>query len=295
MNTECRLVIITPVRNEGKYLPKMLRSILRQTVVPSEWIIVDDGSSDDSAFVVTEAASKYPWIKVVHRRDRGYRDVGGGVIDALYDGLARISLKEYDFLGKVDGDVVISEKYFETLLRKFSEDPRLGIASGIVVQEEGGRVVRRRCLREFAYGPARLWRRECFEDLGQLFRSPGWDSLDCYEAMRMGWKTWVFEDPDLEIRSMRRIGSSDRSLLRGYLRDGRSAYFRGDHPLYVISSAVYRMADRPYIVCGCCRFIGYLLAAVHRAPRCPEEILVKYIRRWQLNKVMRKPRLKMLV
>jgi glycosyltransferase involved in cell wall biosynthesis len=282
-----KLVVITPVRNEEAFLRKTIDSILRQTLLPAEWIIVDDGSSDGTANIVSEVANIYPWIKLVKKSDRGRREVGGGVVDAIYHGLAHISVKEYDYLSKLDGDVVLGQKYIETLIQKFTDDPRLGIASGIVVQEEAGKVVRRRCVREFAYGPARIWKRECFDDVGQLFRSAGWDSLDCYKAMEKGWKTWVFDDSELEIFCLRRIGSSERSLLHGYLRDGRSAYFRKDHPLYLIFSGIFRMADPPYLICGVCRLMGYLVAAAKNSPQCPDESLVLFLRKWQLEKLVK--------
>lgn len=284
---EYRLVIVTPVRNEEKLLRTTIDSVIRQTVLPSEWIIVDDGSSDDTVIIATDAAKKYPWIQVIKRANRGHREVGGGIVEAIYEGLGGMGRRDYEYLGKFDGDILLGERYIETLLQKFSDDASLGLASGIVVQEEGGRVVRRRCVREFAYGPARIWRKECFDDIGELFKSPGWDSLDCYKAMYKGWKTWVFEDPELEIRCLRRIGSSDRNLLYGYLRDGKSAYFRGDHPLYLIGSIFFRMADPPYVICGVCRLMGYLIAATQRGPRCPDERLVLYLRKWQLEKLFR--------
>jgi glycosyltransferase involved in cell wall biosynthesis len=281
------IIIITPVRNEGEFFRRMIDSMLRQTVWPLEWILVDDGSSDDTPIIAEEVASKWQWIRVIKRCDRGHREVGGGVVDAINDGIDAIEDKKIDFLGKFDGDLILKETYIENLLMKFIHDDRLGIASGIVVQGEGGRNVQRRCVREFAYGPARIWRKQCFDDIGGLYRNPAWDSLDCYAAMMRNWKTWVFDDPDLEIDCLRRIGSSDKSLLHGYLRDGKSAHFRKDHPLYLVASCLYRMADSPYLICGIFRLLGYLIATWKKLPQCSNVELANFLREWQLNRLVK--------
>src|SRR5690349_115634 len=81
-----RYIVISPVRNEEKFLSLTIESMVKQTILPQQWIIVDDGSTDNTAKVATEAAQKYPWIQTVLRKDRGYRKPGGGVIEAFYDG-----------------------------------------------------------------------------------------------------------------------------------------------------------------------------------------------------------------
>ena len=79
-------VVITPVRDEEEHLESTIQSMIHQTVLPKEWVIVDDGSKDGTGKIIDDYADRYPWIKAVHRKDRGFRKAGGGVVDAFNDG-----------------------------------------------------------------------------------------------------------------------------------------------------------------------------------------------------------------
>src|SRR5215472_17268700 len=100
-----RYVVITPVRDEEKCLPLTIESMVRQTILPAEWIIVDDGSKDSTGKIADEAATRYPWIRAVHRQDRGFRKWGAGIIEAFYDGFHALSCKNWEFMSKLDGDL----------------------------------------------------------------------------------------------------------------------------------------------------------------------------------------------
>src|SRR5947209_8249847 len=100
-----RYLLITPCRDEAKFARRTLESIARQTVVPAQWLIVDDGSTDDTPQILAEYASKLPYLRIIRREDRGYRKLGGGVIDAFYEGYNSINPDEFDFLCKLDLDL----------------------------------------------------------------------------------------------------------------------------------------------------------------------------------------------
>jgi glycosyltransferase involved in cell wall biosynthesis len=80
-----RYCLITPCRNEAQYIRSTLETTCSQTVLPSLWVIVDDGSTDATPQILAEYAARFPFIKVVRRRDPGVRAVGPGVIEAFYD------------------------------------------------------------------------------------------------------------------------------------------------------------------------------------------------------------------
>src|SRR5689334_11507939 len=77
-----RYCLITPCRDEAVFAARTIESVLKQTAVPARWVIVDDGSRDNTADIAAAYAVRHPWIQVVRREDRGNRKVGGGVIDA---------------------------------------------------------------------------------------------------------------------------------------------------------------------------------------------------------------------
>src|SRR5262245_49095536 len=106
-----RYVIVTPVRDEEAYLPSTIESVLRQTIRPQEWIIVNDGSTDRTASIIERYAGEYPWIRSVQRTDRGFRKYGGGIIEAFYDGFYALHCEDWDFLAKLDGDFSFSPDY----------------------------------------------------------------------------------------------------------------------------------------------------------------------------------------
>src|SRR5580692_10321891 len=109
-------VVITPVRDEEEHILSTLESMIRQTVPPKEWIIVDDGSKDNTGKIIDEYASRYEWIKAVHRVDRGFRKAGGGVVDAFNDGYHALTFDAWDFIVKFDGDLTFDPNYFEACL-----------------------------------------------------------------------------------------------------------------------------------------------------------------------------------
>ncbi|MGB6729294.1 MAG: glycosyltransferase family 2 protein, partial [Terracidiphilus sp.] len=108
-----RYVIITPVRDEEEHLEGTIESVCSQTVLPTEWVIVDDGSSDNTGTIADRYAEMHSWIHVLHRQNRGFRKSGGGVMEAFYDGYNTLQCRDWDFLVKLDGDLSFAADYFE--------------------------------------------------------------------------------------------------------------------------------------------------------------------------------------
>ena len=90
MRTE-KFIVITPARDEASYIGRTIESIVSQTVLPAEWVIVDDGSSDDTAAIAERASLTHPWIKVLRREDRGFRNNEIGAREAFYYALKHIT------------------------------------------------------------------------------------------------------------------------------------------------------------------------------------------------------------
>ncbi|HEY9714608.1 MAG TPA: glycosyltransferase family A protein, partial [Chroococcales cyanobacterium] len=123
-------VVVTPVRDEEKYIESTLESMCAQTVLPAEWLIVDDGSSDRTGIIADQYAAKHSWIRVLHRPNRGFRKNGGGVMEAFFDGYSGLQCKDWDFLVKLDGDLTFAPGYFEKCFEHFAQNPKLGIGGG---------------------------------------------------------------------------------------------------------------------------------------------------------------------
>src|SRR5690242_14468774 len=104
MPKDTNYVVITPVRDEEAYLRLTIESISNQTFRPSEYVVVNDGSKDKTGEIIEEYARQYSWIKAVHRKDRGFRKWGGGIIEAFYDGFHALTCRDWQFMSKMDGD-----------------------------------------------------------------------------------------------------------------------------------------------------------------------------------------------
>lgn len=283
-----KYVLISPVRNEAKLLPRTIDSVVAQTVQPAAWVIVDDGSTDDTANVVREAAAAHDWIRLVQRADRGDRKVGGGVIEAFYDGLDTVNLDDFDYLCKLDGDLVLPPRYFERVMEHFEAEPAVGTMSGKTYIDPGdGVLVSERIGDDMSVGAMKFYRVACFRDIGGFQRIPSWDGIDCHMCRMNGWLAYSVDEPELRVQHLRQMGSSQRSLWTGRKRWGWGKYYMGSHPLFVLAVTGYRMLERPWIVGGLGIAVGYLQAMLKREPRFDRVDVRRFIRSYELKCLIR--------
>jgi len=281
-----RYIIISPVRNEEKYLGDAVNSIASQTIRPMEYILVDDGSTDKTPEIIKDASARYPWIHYITRKDRGERRVGPGVIEAFYDGYESIKSEQYDYICKMDGDLTIGPEYFERLFSRFREDPCLGAASGkLFLRLDDGRLVEERITDESVLGGMLCLSRRCFDDIGGFVREVMWDGITFHRCRMEGYRTRSFRDDDLKIHDHRIMGSSHKNIYHGRLRWGWGQYFMGTHPLYIIAVGVYRVLERPYILGGMLIICGYLRGWLRGDRRYDYPGFKKSLHAWQLERL----------
>ena len=128
-----KILIITPACNEELHLPELIESMVNQTFLPSEWIIVDDGSLDNTSHVIKKAAINHDWIKYLRKEKSTLRAPGKSVIETFYFGFNKIEKLDYDIVIKLDADLVLPVNYLQTISNCFQKDPALGICGGICV------------------------------------------------------------------------------------------------------------------------------------------------------------------
>ena len=280
-----RIVIVAPVRDEAKYLQGTIDCLAAQTLKPVEWLLVDDGSTDDTYAIAERASRQYPWIRVVKRQDRGVRAVGPGVVEAFYFGYDQIQTKEYDYICKMDGDIEIGPEYFSTLVEYFEKDPQLGSGSGKIFIEEGGGLVEERASDEMVAGMVNFYRRKCFEAIGGFVRQVHWDGIAYHKARITGWRTRSVRNPKLDIIHKRLMGSSHQSIWHGRMRWGRGQYFMGTHPIYIVPMGIYRMAEKPFIIGGLGIICGYFKAMLEGMKRYEDPGFRESLHAWQFEKL----------
>lgn len=279
-------VLISPCRDEADYMRQTLESVVTQAVRPEKWVIVDDGSTDETPRILEEYARQHPWIQIVTRANRGQRAVGPGVIDAFYAGYDAINPDDYDFLGKLDLDLRLPPRYFELLMERMNADPLIATCSGKAYIEEQGRLVYERHGDETSLGMTKFYRVSCFKVIGGFVREVMWDAIDCHRCRMSGWIACSWDEPDLRFVHLRPMGSSQQGIYTGRMRHGYGQYFMGTGFIFIAASALYRITEKPYVLGSLAILWGWLRAALLRMARYDDPEFRKFLRRYQWRSLL---------
>jgi glycosyltransferase involved in cell wall biosynthesis len=265
-------------------MKRTLDSVAAQTVPPALWVVVDDGSTDETPRILEEYASRFPFLRVIRRTDRGGRAVGPGVIEAFYQGLATIRLDDFDYLCKLDMDLDLPPRYFELLMLRMEREPRLGTCSGKpwFIHPRTGERVPEVCGDEMSVGMTKFYRVSCFREIGGFVRQVMWDGIDCHRARMLGWIAESVDDPELRFLHLRPMGASQgKGIWSGRVRAGFGQHFMGTSPLYYLAVALYRLPKHPVVYGSVAMLWGYFSSALKRAPRYEDAEFRRFLRRYQ--------------
>jgi poly-beta-1,6-N-acetyl-D-glucosamine synthase len=277
-------VLITPVRNEDATIGITIQSVVGQSVPPKEWIIVSDGSTDRTDEIVNSYVSQHAYIRLLQLRHRPARNFAS-VVFATEAGIAALKTQDYDFIGLLDADIKFAGSYYEEILRKFDEDPQLGMAGGIVIDCHQGQ--RRRSVQSLGdvAGAVQCFRRKCFDSLGGLIAIPegGWDTITCVQARMNGYRTRTF--PEIEVDHLKPRNISEGNVFRRSCQLGIREFALGNHPLFELAKCAYRCLEYPFVVGGLMRLYGYLGCYIRGRERMLPKDIVQFIRREQLRRL----------
>lgn len=276
-------VIITPVRNEEKHIEKTIISVISQTRLPIKWVIVNDGSTDNTRSIIEGYVDKYKWIKIVNRIDRGFRKSGGGVIEAFYDGYDQVKNINWDYIVKLDGDLKFEENYFEQCLQKFDVDPALGIGGGTIYNIVEGEVMPEKNPGFHVRGATKIYKREYWEQSGGLIQAPGWDTLDEVKANMLGYNTYSF--PEIHIFQLKVTGSADGAWKNGF-KNGQGSYIAGYHPLFMALKCIKRAIGSPFSLEAIGLAAGFIAGYIRKTPRIDDKDLINYLRQQQIKRLL---------
>ena len=278
-------VLVTPARNEEAFIQKTIESVVHQTYLPLKWVIVNDGSTDGTANRIEPYLSKYNWIELVNLPVRWERNFAAKVY-AFNAGQERVKNLEYEVIGNLDSDVSLDPDHFEFLLRKFKQDPRLGVA-GTVFKEEGGYDSETDSFEGQLHvsGQCQLFRRQCFQEIGGYFanKAGGIDWIAVTTARMLGWKTRSFREKS--FLHYRHLGTAERGAFAAAFSYGEKDYYLGGHPLWELFRVTFRMFKPPYLVEGLALGFGYGWAMLRRVKRPISKELMKFHREEQMRKL----------
>lgn len=287
-NARPSYIIISPVRNEAKYIEKTLLSVATQTIQPKKWLIVDDGSTDKTIDIVTGFAKDHNFIELISRPQN---DIEVSSLDRIAKaappktfnyGLDYLNNESFDFVVKLDGDLSFNSDYFAQLFIEFKKNPKLGIASGLASFPRSGGFYTPYVPKEHVLGCSKVYRRECFLDIDGVEEVLGWDTIDEVKAQMRGWQTQHFSD--IRLIHWRLMGTR-AGYVRGKMRHGFTNYYLGYYPLYMLARVVKRMAERPYVIPGILLGMGYLRGYLLRAERFPDNEFRAYLRETQVRQL----------
>ena len=279
-----RYVLVVPARNEEKFIAATLESICRQSVLPVRCVVVDDGSTDRTAEAAERFAARASWIEVLRRPPRIHRSFAGKA-EAFNAGFAHLQGLEFEFVGSLDADVTFEPDYFEFLLTKFHQTPRLGVA-GTNMTEEGYDPVRESYFNEQdVFGACQLFRRACFEEIGGYtpVHGGGIDWIAVRMARMRGWQTRCFMDK--VFYHHRPMGQTESNVLRGRFEYGKKDYYLGNHPLWEMLRIGFQLTARPYVIGGLAIMAGYLYGLATRMARPLSPDLLRFHRQEQMGRL----------
>jgi poly-beta-1,6-N-acetyl-D-glucosamine synthase len=276
-----RYVLITPARNEAAFIEQTIKSVVRQTVLPIKWVIVSDGSTDGTDDIVKKYAADNTWIELVRMPERTERHFAGKV-HAFNAGYAKVRELQYDFIGSLDADISFEENYFSFLLRKFAENPQLGVG-GTPFREGNVQYDYRFSRKEHVSGACQLFRRECFESIGGYvpLKAGAIDLTAVVTARMKGWQTETFTDKFcIHLRPM---GTAKANIVVSTFKSGYGDYQMGVHPVWQLFRSIYQMSRKPFVIAGAMLMMGYVWAVLTNAQKPVSIEFVSFRRKEQMG------------
>jgi biofilm PGA synthesis N-glycosyltransferase PgaC len=270
-------VIITPVKNEEKYIGFTLESVINQSVLPQEWIIVNDYSTDNTVNIISGYVNKYPWIKLYLAKKFQEYDYSSRVVSLFNYGISLINCN-YDFILKLDGDVSFEKDFCGKVLSEFKNDPGLGIASGTITKSG----IPEKSLQEFGYtrGATKFYRRQCFDEIGGVVPVISWDTIDNAAARSKGWKTKSLPIYFIHHKEEgSRVGSNLFQQYRTGLSNGNIPYY---FPYFVVK-CLSKVRKKPYVFGSIAQLIGFIYSAYFRRLRPFPDYATIQVRKDQKN------------
>jgi poly-beta-1,6-N-acetyl-D-glucosamine synthase len=282
MLEEMKYIIITPARDEENNIEITIQSVISQTIKPIEWLIINDGSTDNTGQIIDRYAEQFEWIMPLHRQNRGFRKAGTGVVEAFYEAYNNVSHNEWDFIVKMDGDLKFNADYFEKCFNHFKENSKLGIGGGIIYNDFDGVLKLEKTPLFHVRGATKIYKKKCWKDIGGLIKAPGWDTVDEVKANMLGWETKSFEE--LKIVHLKPTGSADGSW-QDAVKGGTANYIAGYHPLFMLVRCIRRMVHKPYFIMPIGLFFGFVKGYIKKTPRVDDNKLIRYLRKEQLKRL----------
>jgi biofilm PGA synthesis N-glycosyltransferase PgaC len=286
METMAKYALITPARNEDKYIEGTIRSVVAQEVKPLKWIIVSDGSTDKTDEIAESYARRNSFIELLTAKNAGKRNFGSKV-NAFNIGYEKLRTGgiPYDFIGNLDADVTFEKTYYREVIKTFNENRRLGLAGGIIEELINQKYVAQSISMNSVAGAVQFFRRKCFEQIGGYIplNIGGIDAAAEIMARMHGWEVRTF--PALKVLHHRRVAKGGGAMLKARFRQGQMYYNLGYHPLFQIIRCAPKLTDSPVFTGSLSMMAGFLWCYIKSKERELPNQVISFLRKEQKQRI----------
>jgi glycosyltransferase involved in cell wall biosynthesis len=276
--------IVIPSHNEEEFIGLTLQSLVEQTVLPTKVVVVNDNSTDATAAIVSDFASKYPFISLVNKTSDAIHLPGSKVIQAFQTGFETLD-ENYDLIVKADADLIFPSNYFETIISHFQSDAKIGMAGGFAYIEKNGEFILENLTdKDHIRGAFKAYRKETFKQIGGLKPAMGWDTVDELLCKYYDWK--VVTDATLKVKHLKPTGANYNKTAR--YKQGEAFYTLGYGFLItaIASAKLALMKKKPLLFLDYIQ--GFWMAKKSNKPMLVTSEQAQFIRKYRLKKMKEK-------
>lgn len=276
--------IIIPAHNEEKFIALTLQSIISQSFLPKKVVVVDDNSTDKTAEIVEEFADKNPIVCLVNKISEAIHLPGSKVIQAFQKGIETLD-ENYDFIVKLDADLILPENYFETIIKHFQSDEKIGMVGGFAyIEKNNDWILENLTDKDHIRGAFKAYRKACFVEIGGLKPAMGWDTVDELLCKFYGWK--VMTDASLKVKHLKPTGANYNKSAR--YKQGEAFYSLG-YGFWITAIASAKLSflkKKPFLFIDYMK--GFWKAKISKKPLLVTAEQALFIRKYRLSKMLLK-------
>lgn len=279
-----RYYVIMTAYNEADFIEKTLLSMVKQSFLPKKLVVVDDHSTDGTASIVEKFTKQFSWIELVRHISTQEHLPGAKVIQAFQKGLSTLD-GDYDFIVKIDADLIFPTHYFETIRNVFESNSKIGMAGGFAyIQKDDTWVFEQLTDQDHIRGAFKAYRKSCFEAIGGLKTSMGWDTVD--ELLARYHRFDVVTIPGLQVKHLKHTGA--RYDKKSRLSQGEAFYKLG-YGSILTSIASMKLAIRKNKISLFIDYMeGYWKAKINQETMLVSADQAKFVRSFRWNKIKQK-------
>lgn len=276
--------IVIPSYNEEAFITLTLQSLTLQTVLPSKIVVVNDNSTDKTAEIVLDFAKENPYISLVDKTSETIHLPGSKVIQAFQKGFETLD-DNYDLIVKLDADLIFPPNYFETIIKHFQSDSKIGMVGGFCyIKKNNNWVLENLTDKDHIRGALKAYRKECFQQIGGLKPAMGWDTVDELLCKYYNWK--VVTDEGLHVKHLKPTGANYNKTAR--YKQGEAFYTLG-YGFFITAIASAKLAmmkKKPQLFLD--YILGFWKAKSVKKPMLVNAEQAKFIQKYRLQKMKEK-------